>query len=683
MMLSPFTNNWKLQKKHYTRSIYDGKMKLNEYPDMEKLNAFITNKMGIKYSEKHPQRKHYDDEQQHIQKYNARLNKKENKIQIKVNFPKHRWGRVKPIDHLSLSVFHRPTRHALCKDIYVDIDMVNASQKIFYEICLQNNRNPEKIGIYCDKREEILREIIEHHKCSRKIAKTLPIALSFGGSYKEWLKTNEIINPDEKMDFIVELEKEYAGIMDVVYENNKIIIEDVEKADPFKFDKFSTEEGRYDAKKRTCMSLFYQTIERHLQEAMIRYLVDEKRFKLEDIVPCQDGFMILKELYYPEISQECEMIIKTKFGIRIPVIVKEFDEAMDIPLLADHEIMETNIELSINFDGIENPILSLTHHTDDKGIGEYDIAKVLHHYYKDQYVCASIQDNVWYSFKNHRWIKCEAGYSLRNIISEEFRNKFLASKVILLEKKKGLNDDQIKILTAMINRVADLLLRLSRTNDKKNIMTEAKELFYNPKFEEQLNTNTHLLCFNNGVMDFRTMEFSDGKPEDMISLCTNIDWLEFNDEELEYLKDVRKRLFYKPLGKPVGKYFIRKIAFALAGKRQKNLLFGLGNTNAGKSTICSGCKLSFGDYAGEFNAENLSYRNTSNDEAQQLRWALLLRHKRIIFSNEMKSTVELNGNMIKKISSGCDAIIGRRHCMEETPFIPDFLAIVWQMIYPV
>ena len=58
-----------------------------------------------------------------------------------------------------------------------------------------------------------------------------------------------------------------------------------------------------------------------------------------------------------------------------------------------------------------------------------------------------------------------------------------------------------------------------------------------------------------------------------------------------------------------------------------------------------------------------------------MRWALLLQHKRIIFSNEMKSTVELNGNMIKKISSGSDRIIGRKHCQEETEFICDFLAV--------
>ena len=141
------------------------------------------------------------------------------------------------------------------------------------------------------------------------------------------------------------------------------------------------------------------------------------------------------------------------------------------------------------------------------------------------------------------------------------------------------------------------------------------------------------------------------------------------------MEDIKRRLFYDPLGYEVGDYFLLTIAQAIAGKRLKRINFGLGGTNRGKSTITTACSLSLGDYVGSFNAENLAYRKTGQDEAQIMRWALLLHHKRIIFSNEMKSTVELDGNMIKKISSGGDRIIGRKHCQEETSFVCDFLAV--------
>ena len=83
---------------------------------------------------------------------------------------------------------------------------------------------------------------------------------------------------------------------------------------------------------------------------------------------------------------------------------------------------------------------------------------------------------------------------------------------------------------------------------------------------------------------------------------------------------------------------------------------------------------------GIFNAENLAYRPSSADEAAQLRWALLLRFKRIIISNEVKTSdgekdIALNGNMLKKLSSGGDGVVGRSHCKEETEFIPHFLVL--------
>jgi hypothetical protein len=41
----------------------------------------------------------------------------------------------------------------------------------------------------------------------------------------------------------------------------------------------------------------------------------------------------------------------------------------------------------------------------------------------------------------------------------------------------------------------------------------------------------------------------------------------------------------------------------------------------------------------------------------------------------MKSTAEINGNMIKKISSGGDTLIGRNHCKAEEEFITHFLPV--------
>ena len=115
----------------------------------------------------------------------------------------------------------------------------------------------------------------------------------------------------------------------------------------------------------------------------------------------------------------------------------------------------------------------------------------------------------------------------------------------------------------------------------------------------------------------------------------------------------------------------------------KRIFFGLGPSNSGKSIISKAIGLSCGQYVGNFNAENLGLNNSSGDEAQRLRWAYLLKDKRIILSNEMTTKVKIDGNMVKKISSGGDTLIGRVHGGCETQYVPQFLPIIFANDIPV
>lgn len=149
---------------------------------------------------------------------------------------------------------------------------------------------------------------------------------------------------------------------------------------------------------------------------------------------------------------------------------------------------------------------------------------------------------------------------------------------------------------------------------------------------------------------------------------------------MEYMKTIKQRLFYDTLGTEVGDYTILQLARGLAGDSatlNKRVLFYIGETDCGKGVLTTAIVNSCGDYIGSFNAESLAHTNSSSDEAQKLRWALLVANKRIIISNEINNTVVLNGNLIKKISSGGDPIIGRQHNSNETPFYTHFLPILF------
>ena len=119
--------------------------------------------------------------------------------------------------------------------------------------------------------------------------------------------------------------------MDIIYKANPTILNDILKYDPHRFIKYTTETALLSKQKRTIMSIYYQTIERYLQEICINFLVKTKNFKLEDIIPAQDGFMTLIHLNYPELANECIQVIKKTYDFDMVLINKPFDEAYEIP----------------------------------------------------------------------------------------------------------------------------------------------------------------------------------------------------------------------------------------------------------------------------------------------------------------------------------------------------------------
>jgi phage/plasmid-associated DNA primase len=184
------------------------------------------------------------------------------------------------------------------------------------------------------------------------------------------------------------------------------------------------------------------------------------------------------------------------------------------------------------------------------------------------------------------------------------------------------------------------------------------------------------LLFKNGYFDMRENNFyNEFNPNILFSGKINYDYQPNTDEE--YMESIKKRLFYDPLGKEVGDFFILNLARGLAGDVMKRILFGLGYSNTGKSTITKAFLNACSDYVGTFDGNSFAYRNTGSDMASQNRWMMLLKDKRIIFSNEVKSTIPLNGNLMKVVSSGGDAVVGRKHCGNEEEFYLSFLCVMF------
>lgn len=240
-----------------------------------------------------------------------------------------------------------------------------------------------------------------------------------------------------------------------------------------------------------------------------------------------------------------------------------------------------------------------------KPCGDFDIANVLKQLYKDEYVCVSIKNNIWYRFHNHRWMEIDSGTTLRKAISTELHDIYkskMDSLASSLANIQGVDetDERIKRIRKKMGKICDICLRLVSTNDKKNIMTEAKELFHDPDFMESLDTNPYLLCFENGIIDFKQKVFRKGYPEDYVSKSTNIDYIPLNyykdAKVIDEIKDFMSKLFPR---ESLREYMWDHLASILLGTPDKQTFhMYLGEGRNGKSVLTTLIDEIMGEYKG-------------------------------------------------------------------------------------
>jgi hypothetical protein len=316
------------------KSIYIGRT-INEYPNIDILTSFITSKYGISYTDikKYDHLKHlYKSEYEQLKRYKKLYDTNDECIKTSFKLPEHGWGRIIPRASLSLSVFRRATRHTLCNDEYIDIDMVNSQPTLIYEIAKKNDIILHGLKEYIEHRCDILDQIMNHHKCDKDTAKELILIVLNGGSYHTWLIEYNIKNC-KKIDLISQIENEMIEINNIVHEYNQHIVDDIKKIDPTRWKDIKGE-------KKTILSLWAQTKERLLIEAVIQFITDLRDIDIDDVMPCQDGFMIRKHQFYNGLCDDINKSIIDVLDMNFKFIVKPFDKVMSLTESTNEETQD-------------------------------------------------------------------------------------------------------------------------------------------------------------------------------------------------------------------------------------------------------------------------------------------------------------------------------------------------------
>ena len=643
---------WKLSKIEFTDTIFN-KKKMREYANIGMVHGFISNEMGISMFDY----KRYDGmlseihtELDLMRAFRERY--KKNHFSVAHKLPKHGWGRTIPCDYLSLSIMRRGTRHALCNSIYRDLDLVNAHATIIYEIGTQNQLPLPFLKQIVDDPKGWRKTICEHHgldfndPTQRDVAKTLPLSLFFGGAYKVWIRENNItVNEDRLLPVLIGVENELRNIREIVFTNNTQISKDVTRHNVDKWKDTN-------AAKRGVMAMWAQTIERRIMEDAVTFLVEKRNFKLEDIVPCQDGLMILKELFYEGIERDFEQLAHEKYGFHhLRWVEKPFDEAIEIPVNSD---------------------IVFTHTVDWSRLTEAMFAKKMCElYFNDKVIFENDGKHTGFFFNGVYWQPTEKHDAM-------LKKEYFLKLYDWYTNELNLSDMEEKTRKS----IAKQLQQLDKSSFRRGVIDiiRTENTVTTPI---RWNHNPDLFAFTDVTYDLAKGEVKKPDPADFINCTCGYNYFEEYDDKGKPVEKVyaeEKAYIDRFVSSicatnEVKEYlFVQCSTFLKQCNSEERAYFWLGRGRNGKGTLTALLKMALGNYFGELNLTYYtSYEKTADAPNNNL---FMCRHARMLSTSEIGENEQntraqtFNTAKFRTITGGDPISVRQLHDNNQVSFTP-------------
>jgi P4 family phage/plasmid primase-like protien len=310
--------------------------------------------------------------------------------------------------------------------------------------------------------------------------------------------------------------------------------------------------------------------------------------------------------------------------------------------------------------------------------GDWDYAMVLYHLFKDKYVCSSITNKKWYVFNKHRWEKDE-GQRLRMAISKDLFELYSEKQSQYLAEAQHYepSDENHEKFQRKIKKIAEICIKLKKTNDKNNIMREAMEIFFDKDFSKNMDSNAYLMCFSNGVFDFKNKEFRQGYPQDYITKTTDIPYIAFNpnDENTQLIANEIMTFMEKLFPQPeLCRYMWDHLASVLIGiKKEHAFNIYRGSGSNGKSILTDLMTQALGEYKGTVPITLVTDKRSSIGGATPE--VMQLKGVRYAVMQEPSKDAIINEGIMKELTGG-DPLLGRALYCDSEIFIPQFSLVV-------
>jgi P4 family phage/plasmid primase-like protien len=196
---------------------------------------------------------------------------------------------------------------------------------------------------------------------------------------------------------------------------------------------------------------------------------------------------------------------------------------------------------------------------------------------------------------------------------------------------------------------------------------------------QELDKNSMLLCFNNGVVDFAEKTFRRGLPEDYVSKSTNIDFFPFdedNPEDVEIQDEIETFMHQLFPDAELYTYMWEHLASVLLGTPGTQCFhMYIGGGQNGKSVLISLMEMILGEYKSDVPLSLVTDRRTKiGGLAPEI---VALRGTRYAVMQEPSKGDKINEGVMKQLTSGLDPIQARApYAPQMVTFTPQFKLVL-------
>lgn len=552
-------------------------------------------------------------------------------------------------DYASLQNCNGRVRRLIVNGKLTAIDLTNAHLEIIKNLAKFLEIEKEKYDIlnyYCENRKQVLNDIMNIFNCDREVAKNYFIIILFGGSYDSWIIKNNLLDKTNlKTKFMLNFEKAFDIIKQElnnldVFNGFKAIEKQVNKKKDFKLEK-------------TALAVFLQEVESKILIVMVQYL--ESRGCIIRI-PIHDGvwFEDVKGVCNTEFLDELSKEIYEKLGLVIPLDYEDTAPTNeDLEWFSNHKAF---YETCNNKKHSDKVII-------DNCNNDVEASNAVINKYKDFIIRCDkhiiVKENNCWSYNRDDVERVLTGFIIKtNICFFGANEKIYSYSNSVSHQKKCItsirNSDIIKVDN-------NFIINLSINNKG-------------------------YLPFLNGVWsmkDKKLFDYNDLPNVNFFAIINRNLEIDVNKDKFdEFLEKVINPIFPDEVQR---NYFAHITSRSIAGHNEDKKWFGIsGARNSGKGVLSDCMALSFEKYFGTFNAKTLINNKYGNQEVERaLGWVINHLITRSLWCNEIDADITvdnktqktkdiLNGNFIKTLASGGDAMTGREIFEKAISFKPSF-----------